>query len=103
MIQNKVKNKKGFTALITVILLSTGIMALSLVVMAHAVSYADMVNKREMRIRKSLALSACLNTLQIIATKDTLFIGSIVIEEFQCEGYIEKDPSGQRIFSVRSI
>lgn len=103
MMQNNIKNKKGFTAVIAVILISTGIIALSVMVIGRAAAYGDMVNKREMRIRKSLALSACLTSLEIMAAKDILLIGSVIMEEFQCEGYIEKDPRGQRIFSVKSI
>lgn len=101
--QKIIKNKKGFTALVAVVILSTGLMTLALVVMSNSVSYSDMVIKRENRIRRSLQLQSCLNSLKIMALKDNFLIGSMVINEFQCRGYIEKDLFGEKIFRVESL
>lgn len=98
MMQKICKKQKGFMAIVAVIMISSSVLFFSIVVMAHSFSYADMVYKKEYRLRKSLKLGACLQSLKIISEKDMLISGSVYMPEFECRGVIEKDSLGQKTF-----
>ncbi|MBU6426952.1 hypothetical protein KGQ27_01805 [Patescibacteria group bacterium] len=84
-IDGKLSYKDGFAALVSVILLAAGTTAFSLSTMASAYSYADSVNRRELRIQASLNAGACLDTARLMVAKDNFFTGTTTIPYFGCE------------------
>ena len=82
---------RGFAALISVVLLATGVLAFSLVTLESAVIYADMASKREIRIQASLNLEACLDTSQLMIGRDYFWVGTSSLPEFGCTVYVKND------------
>ena len=80
---------KGFTALISIGLLSSGTLAFALVTMTHTYSYVDMVMRRDLRIQAHLALESCVETVRLMFRKDIFLKGDIEIREFGCHAHIE--------------
>lgn len=74
----------GFAALIGVIILGTGMLAVSLAVSVAAVGYSDTVYAREMRIRKRLAGDACRETMTLRKSADAFVSRDIYLAEFDC-------------------
>jgi uncharacterized membrane protein len=102
--KNKFKNTVigGFVATIAVVLLSTGILAFSLVTMASAISYADGIYRRELRIQTTMNAKACLDTVTLMAVKDYFIVGDIDLDEFGCQARIENDFFGNIALKVRA-
>ncbi len=86
--------QKGFIALIAVILLATGTLAMSLVAMNSALIYSDLANKREYRIQADMNADACLDTAKLMANKDYFIAGDIDIPEFNCTATFTNDFNG---------
>jgi hypothetical protein len=86
--------RRGFIALTAVILLATGILAFSLVALSAAVSYADMVAQKELRIQATLNAQACLETAELMAAKDYFISGTFLISQFGCEATFVNDGRG---------
>lgn len=88
------KNNHGFIATTAVILLATGTLAFSLVVLSSAVIYADSVSRHELRIQANLNAKSCLDTAALMAAKDYFLNGAIYISEFGCNAVISRDGIG---------
>ncbi len=67
-------------------LISTGTLALSFVVMAAAISYSDSVDRSAERIQKELNERACADSIGLIKIKGSFAPGKISLPEFGCEG-----------------
>ncbi len=78
------RNDGGFAALISVVLLATGVLAFSLATLESAVSYLDMVSRRELRIQAGLNLEACLDTAELMISRDSFMVGTRSLQEFGC-------------------
>lgn len=77
-------HKNGFTALIAVILLSSGTLALSFSATGAVVFYADGVYRHETRVQRDLNERACLDTAGLMAARDSFVDGMVDIPEFGC-------------------
>ena len=77
--------KRGFVAVIAVLLISGATTALSLSVLGAAVSYSDSVFRREMRLQASFDALACEDTAKLIKAKDVFASGTIHLAEFNCD------------------
>jgi len=84
----------GFTALVAVILIASGVLAVSLASMSSALLYADGVNQREYRIQARLNASACLDAATIMVAKDYFLNGTTTVSEFGCDFSAVNDFSG---------
>ncbi|KND49936.1 MAG: hypothetical protein AB197_00290 [Parcubacteria bacterium C7867-002] len=93
---------KGFTAVLSIILLALGTFTFALVTMTRAHSYVDMTMRRDMRIQTHLALESCIATIQLMVHKDMFLKGSVHIREFGCQAYIENDYQGNVSLSATS-
>jgi hypothetical protein len=78
----------GFTALVAVLLLSCGTMAISVSVMGAAATYADSVRSREVRIQNELNSQACEDTAELIRSKNVFHRGPLYLKEFGCTVFI---------------
>lgn len=72
-------------ALIAVIMLTLGSLAMIASSLSWAISYADMVNHRELRIQKRLNMNACLEIAKIMVDKDYFIAGTIHLKDFDCD------------------
>ncbi len=88
------RNNGGFAALISVVLLATGVLAFSLATLASAVSYGDMVSRREIRIQAGLNLEVCLDTTELMIGRDYFLVGTSTLSEFGCIAFIISDMIG---------
>ncbi len=84
----------GFIALIAVIMLAFGALAFSFATLASAVSYADMISRRELRIQTRLNAAACLDTVKLMFAKDFFLNGKVSIPEFGCVAQVSNDFAG---------
>ncbi len=78
-------NERGFGALMSVLIVSTGTMAFSLVTLAAAASYSDAMFRREMRIQQALNSSACDDSASLMRAKDAFASGTVRLAEFDCD------------------
>jgi hypothetical protein len=78
----------GFTALVAVLLLSFGTIAVSVSVMGAAATYADSVRSREVRIQNELNSQACKDTAELIRSKNMFYNGPLYVREFGCTVFI---------------
>jgi hypothetical protein len=69
MIQSN-KNNRGFISVISVILLSAGVLAFALAAWSASALYADGVNQRQMRMERSIDTENCRQTLALMHAKD---------------------------------
>ena len=88
------RNRRGFMALIAVVLLATGTLAFSLATVSAASTYADMAYRRELRIQAQLNADACLETISLMAAKDYFLNGVVRLSEFGCEAEVTNDSHG---------
>ncbi len=86
--------KKGFLALVAVILLATGTLAFSLGIVSASAEYADAVLRRELRIQADLFARACLDSVTLMAAKDYFISGTISLREFGCLADVTNDFNG---------
>ena len=84
----------GFVALISTVLLATGVLAFSIATLASAVLYSDLVWRREIRIQVGLNLTACLDTAELMISADYFISGAVGIGEFGCTVMISNDFAG---------
>lgn len=96
------KDQDGFIASITVVILATGILAISFSTLAGAISYSESVYKRELRIQANLNANACLDKVTLMVAKDYFLSGEIKIQEFGCIANITNDFNGGVSFVVES-
>jgi len=80
---NKI-NKKGFIATIAIVLLSTGTLAFLVVTLAATYSYADGIERRELRIQNSLNEQACQETRPLIIAKDYFLDKEVSLSDLGC-------------------
>ena len=85
------KGGRGFIAMIAVILLAAGTLAFSLATMSAAVSYADAVGQRELRIQAALNAKSCLDSVTLMAAKDYYLNGEVTLPEFDCTADVTND------------
>jgi hypothetical protein len=95
-------HKKGFIALIAIVLLVSGILAFSLSVAASAVAYADRVYRRELRIQLGLYVESCRDSIIIMLKKDNFLKGEVHIGEFGCIADVQNDYMGTVSISATS-
>jgi Tfp pilus assembly protein PilV len=96
----KTPTNSGFTALIAVILIALGVLALSLTSISSALLYADSVNQREYRIQARLHALACLDATTLMAAKNYFLNGTTTIPEFGCNISVVNDFSGDITLNV---
>ncbi len=103
-INNKIltENSRGFTAVIALILIATGVMALSLASISSAYFYANSVNQREYRIQARLNVSACLDMATMIVAKDNFMNGATNIARLGCNISVANDFLGNISLNVSS-
>jgi len=82
--RRRTDTKRGFIALVSVVLLAIGAMTSSVMVMSVAVAYADAVARREFRIYATLNAEACADAAALMTAKDVFMAGSIEIADFHC-------------------
>ncbi|MFA6601611.1 MAG: hypothetical protein WCT02_01990 [Candidatus Paceibacterota bacterium] len=97
------ENNRGFMALIAVILLATGALAFSLVVLSSSFTYFQATNKREMRIQAGLNAKACLDEVSLMVIQDYFLAGEIEIKEFGCAATIDNDGNGNYSLEVKAF
>lgn len=85
----------GFTALISVLLVSAGMIAFLLCVVDSAYEYSDAVEKKESRIQASLNAGSCIDAAELMFARDYFISGLIKVAEFGCELHIANDQSGR--------
>ncbi len=85
---------RGFTALVSTVILATGVLAFSISTLASSVMYADMVDRREIRIQTSQNLAACLDTIRLMIARDYHMSGLYTLSEFGCSVNIMNDFNG---------
>lgn len=76
--------KKGFIATISVILLSIGALSFVSVVLLVASSYADTIERKEIRIQRDLNKQSCQKISPMIFVRDYFFEGEIKLSNFDC-------------------
>jgi hypothetical protein len=85
MPQSRTNNRnRGFGAFVAVLIMSSGSAAISFAVLNAAVSYADLVYRKELRIQEALNRSACADTLGLVRAKDQFAAGTLDLPEFNC-------------------
>lgn len=90
----------GYAALIAVVMLSFGTLAMSLSTLGAAVWYADSVERREMRMQAGLNAEACLITVELMADRDYFLTGAVVIRELGCTAYVKNDYYGHVVINI---
>lgn len=80
----KLQFEGGFGASVAVMMLSFGILAISLAADQAAFGYADIVDKRIDRVQKVLDQKACDDSIAIIKAKDIFVHGIVSLPEFGC-------------------
>ena len=77
--------QQGFIATITIILVTSGILAFMLVTASSAAAYADSVDREISRIQRNMNERACRDTLQLLRTKDYFMTSKAVLSDLGCE------------------
>ena len=75
---------RGFAAVVSVLMISFGVLAMSLAVLGAAAMYADSVSAREIRIQNDLDQQACQDSRALIQEKDAFAVGIVSLPEFSC-------------------
>jgi hypothetical protein len=75
---------RGFAAVTAVLLVSFGVLAMSLTAFGASAMYADSVSARETRIQNQLNSQACQDSHSLIQAKDAFVSGTINVPEFGC-------------------
>ena len=79
------RNERGFIALISILLITSGVAVISFATLGAAAAYSDSVLHREMRIQHELNLEACSDSAKLIKAKDSFASGTIHLDEFDCD------------------
>lgn len=97
-------SNEGFGAMVAVVLLSFGAMAISIASTAASVDYVDSIRIRELRIQVSLNLRACLDMAEIISTKDYFVHDHLDVRELGCElNFISNSASDLSVFATSTL
>src|SRR5690348_12219983 len=80
---------RGFGMSAALILMMTGSIALSFVVLGAAISYSESVNKRIERIQAAFNERACNDAISLIRLKNVFASGWIEIPELGCRKLID--------------
>lgn len=96
------QDNRGFIALIAVVLLAFGALSFSLATLSAAVSYADSISRRELRIQTGLNVNACIDTVRLMRAKDYFLIGTTSIPEFGCVARIDERSDGSVDIDAKS-
>ena len=94
------RNDAGFIAVIAIVIIATGTLAFSLAALSAAASYADSVERRELRIQVQLNLDSCADTLNLMAAKDYFLNGNVSIPEFGCVATVTNDQNGHMSMNI---
>jgi hypothetical protein len=78
------RHDQGFGATIAVVVMASGVLALSLTALGSSVFYADAVFRREMRIQAAMNERACLDSAALLKAKDAFAAGAADFPEFGC-------------------
>lgn len=97
------EKQKGWIALIAVNLMAFGTIAFLFTAVSGAVVFADAVHKRELRKQASLNLTACLDSLSLMAAKDYLLKGPVMMREFGCNAEVANDFRGNFEFAAAAV
>ena len=97
-----ISRRRGFIALIAVVILASGVLAFSLAAMSAAAAYASAVEKKELRIQAGLNLNACLDYAELMAAKNYYLNGESTVREFGCALSIANDDNGGFSIAARS-
>ena len=92
---------RGFAALISVVLLASGVLVFSLTTLVAAVTFSDMTDRREMRIQAGLNLEVCLDTTELMVERDYYYIGTSTLPEFGCTVYVSR--GAQNNYSIDAL
>lgn len=84
-------DNRGFIALIALVLLVTGTLTFALTTLASAVSYSDLVYRREFRIQAKFNAEACLDTATLMLVKDFFLNGEVSLLKFGCKVDIQNN------------
>ena len=84
------ERSRGFGALISVLIVSSGALAMSFTALDGAESYSDAVFHKEMRIQASLDAVACADSAALIRAKDRFASGTARIEALGCSILLSK-------------
>lgn len=90
----KFSKSEGFAALVAVILISSGVLALSLVSISSALMYSDSISKKEYRVQAKLNADSCMNYATLMASKDYFMNGTTTVSQFGCQIFTRNDYSG---------
>ena len=74
----------GFGATTAVLLISFGMLAMSLAALGAAGTYADQVSARELRIQAALDQQACDAARALVQAKDAFVSGTVRLPGFGC-------------------
>jgi hypothetical protein len=80
--------KKGFGALIAVVLVSSGLSSFLIVALGASSAYSDLIYRKEMRIQSALDESACSDAAMLVKAKDAFVSGSVHIADLGCDDQI---------------
>lgn len=84
-IEKAYKKESGFGALIAVLLLSFGLLATCLTTLGYSYSFADFVNRKELRIQASMNAESCVSNIEEELRQDYFLDGKIFIKELGCD------------------
>ncbi|MEA2715664.1 MAG: hypothetical protein QOG91_692 [Candidatus Parcubacteria bacterium] len=97
------RRREGLTALIAVNLIALGTLAFLMVTAGAAVTFADMVHKKELRMQAALNVRACLDSLALMAAKDYFLNGQVSLREFGCTADVSNDFRGNVSFGAAAV
>ncbi len=97
-------NKNGYVALISIITLALGTLAMNIQVLLGAQSYSDFVDRKVVRIQNSLNLSACLDMGIYMLASDFWVRGVKNLPDLNCViNFIEIDSNTIQIIATSSL
>jgi hypothetical protein len=102
-ITNEHGDQKGWIALIAVNLMAFGTLAFLVAAVSGAATFGGMVHKKELRRQAALNLTACLDSLSLMAEKDYFLKGTVTIREFGCSADVQNDFSGTISLSASAV
>ncbi len=81
-------NRRGYIAVVTVVMMTFYVLVFSYVVIESAISYSDSVTRKEWRIQGNMNAESCLSTVALMAVKDYFLEGDVLVPEFGCSASI---------------
>ncbi|MEI6304915.1 MAG: hypothetical protein WCP09_02775 [Candidatus Taylorbacteria bacterium] len=89
-----ISQNRGFIAMISTMIVASGLLVFSLSTLTSAVMYLDMVNRREIRTQVELNLSSCMNIADLMIGADYFLSGTMTISELGCTLHFSNDFAG---------